>query len=47
MDAGTYGYYFLGASAFEFGTDYPGMLNLTFDFVVTGQRTVSCLPRFM
>lgn len=30
VDAGTYGYYFLGASAFEFGTDYPGSTDYYF-----------------
>ncbi|GIK00952.1 hypothetical protein Aspvir_004982 [Aspergillus viridinutans] len=30
VDAGTYGYYYLGASAFEFGTDYAGSTDYYF-----------------
>lgn len=34
VDAGTYGYYFLGASVHEIGPDYPGMLYLPFNLAV-------------
>jgi FAD/FMN-containing dehydrogenase len=30
IDAGTYGYYYLGASAFQLGTDYPGSTDYYF-----------------